>query len=176
MKCSNTGLSCTNDGQCGTGKCLTGSFTSPVGPGLACFASWPSCDANVILKVRPDRVCNKWLTCKTSLPVTDAAGQTTNQCFHLTICDSLSPSGECTNLLEGRQCDNDPLRFCTSDADCLAGGRCNPSNSPEPLTFSSPASLSSLKYLTGYAEAGLRWPISKIHHRSARILMVNRRG
>ncbi|MBI4426321.1 MAG: fibronectin type III domain-containing protein [Candidatus Kerfeldbacteria bacterium] len=149
-----SGRRCGIDADCNGGKCIVGSFTTPAGPG--CYASWPSCDANVILKVRPDRVCDKWLTCKTSLPVTNAQGQTQNQCLDLTICDSLTPNGQCNNVLEGRQCDNDPLRFCADDADC-PGGRCSLANEPRALTFRTPEEVSQISGLTGYSVAGLDW-------------------
>lgn len=150
---SASGRRCGTDADCNGGKCIVGSFTIPAGSG--CYASWPSCDANVILKVRPDRICDKWLTCKTSLPVTDIQGKTQNQCLDLTICDSLSPNGQCNNLLEGRQCNNDPLRFCASDSDC-PGGRCRAADElPLPLTFKTPEEVSQISGLTGYAVAGL---------------------
>lgn len=156
-----SGQACTADSDCvigpSLGSCTVGSFNNPAVPG--CRASWPGCDANVILKVRPDRVCDKWLTCKTSLETTDAFGKKENQCFDLSICDSLSPSGVCNDLLEGGQCENDPLRFCNTDADCQGLGRCRLQSSANniPLTYRTPQNVDKIKNLSGYAYAGLDW-------------------
>lgn len=188
LKCDNrsgdmSGKRCGVDADCNSGKCVVGSFTAPAAVG--CYSSWPSCDANVILKVRPDRVCEKWYTCKSSVEITTSTGKTQNQCLDLTICDSISPNGQCNNLLEGRQCSNDPLRFCKEDSDCIgagafcldpagicgndsggnAGTRCT--NDDEcgtgtcltklTLTFDTPEDVAQIKGLTGYAFAGLNW-------------------
>lgn len=163
-----SGLACTNDGECVdaaaglSGKCTVGSFNNPTVPG--CYASWPSCDANIILKVRPDRVCDKWMTCKTSLPITDTQGKTENQCFDLTICNSLSPNGQCNGVLEGGQCSNDPLRFCQTDADCNGGGRCLTADNggPVSVTYSTPGDVGQIANLTGYSRAGLDWGNDRI--------------
>jgi len=166
---SRSGLACTDDADCtassSSGKCVTGTFNNPAVAG--CYASWPACNANVILKVSPDRVCDKWMTCKTSLPVTDSSGKTQNQCFDLTICNSLSPSGQCNSILEGGQCDNDPLRFCETDADCLNNGVCRTiaNGGPLSLTYNTPSDVGKIQNLTGFARAGLDWGNNRIEGR-----------
>lgn len=156
-----TGTPCTADSDCqiggSSGSCVTGSFNNPAVGG--CHASWPACNANVILKVRPDRVCEKWLQCETALEVTDSAGKKESKCFNLSICDSLSPSGVCNDQLGGGQCEGDPLRFCTTDADCPGLGACKPQSGADhvPMTYRTPQDVSKIKNLSGLAYVGLDW-------------------
>ncbi len=156
-----SGLPCTADSDCTignfVGSCTLGSFDNPAVPG--CRASWPGCDANIILKVRPDRVCDKWLYCNTSVETTNAFGKKENQCFDLAICDSLGLGGYCNDKLEGGQCENDPLRFCNRDADCQGLGKCKLQSSADniPITYKTPQDVDKIKNLSGYAYAGLDW-------------------
>lgn len=161
MKCNGAsgdkaGKRCSFDSDCGGGKCIVGTFTIPAAPG--CYQSWTACSANVVLKVSPDRVCNKWYTCKSSLQAKITGGKTQNQCLDLTICDSMSPNGQCNNLLEGRQCSNDPLRFCNDDTDCVGtGAYCLSEGERKTMTYLAPEEVGQIKGLTGYAFAGLDW-------------------
>ncbi|MCK5211981.1 hypothetical protein KAJ89_04730 [Candidatus Parcubacteria bacterium] len=52
-------------------------------------------DANIILKVSPNRVCDKWLTCRSYIK--DENGN--NVCFDIGLCDSVDENGNCNNLL-----------------------------------------------------------------------------
>jgi hypothetical protein len=52
-------------------------------------------DANVILKVAPDRVCDKWLSCKSY--VKDQKGN--NVCFDIGLCNAVDENGNCKNLI-----------------------------------------------------------------------------
>jgi hypothetical protein len=54
-----------------------------------------SLNANTLLKVEPDRVCNTWLACKTK--VVDENGDIT--CYDVGDCDALDKDGECANFL-----------------------------------------------------------------------------
>ncbi|OGF25155.1 hypothetical protein A2303_02300 [Candidatus Falkowbacteria bacterium RIFOXYB2_FULL_47_14] len=58
-----------------------------------------SCDANAILKVKPDRVCNEWLSCRSYIK--DRKGA--NVCFGTGLCDSLDDNGDCDNFIISRQ-------------------------------------------------------------------------
>lgn len=155
-----SGDACSIDADCddgsSAGKCTTGTFTEPAVGG--CYASWPACSANTILQVQPDRVCNKWLTCKTSQPIRDATGKTENVCFNLTMCGELDQTGQCSQIIEGRQCSNDPLRFCVRDSDCIGvGAKCLPPGTSSTLTFRTPVDVEQIQNLTGYSKAGLSW-------------------
>ncbi len=55
-------------------------------------------NANVILKVQPDRVCSKWLSCKTFLP--DPTNPNRKTCLDIGLCDSLDSQGNCNNFIE----------------------------------------------------------------------------
>lgn len=52
-------------------------------------------DSNVLLKVSPDRVCDKWLACRSYLQ--DESGN--NVCFDRGLCDSLDSKGNCSNFI-----------------------------------------------------------------------------
>jgi hypothetical protein len=54
------------------------------------------CDANALIKVRPDRTCASWLDCLTYTidPQTEKA-----TCYALGECDSLNEKGECINFV-----------------------------------------------------------------------------
>ncbi|MCX6794461.1 MAG: hypothetical protein NTY31_00455 [Candidatus Falkowbacteria bacterium] len=62
-----------------------------------CSLSTPgsSCTANQLVKVRPDRVCSKWLDCITYIkdPLT-----TQRTCYAVGECDRLNDKGECVNF------------------------------------------------------------------------------
>ncbi len=55
------------------------------------------CTANTLVKVRPDRVCSKWLDCVTYIqdPVTKQ-----KTCYAMGECDRLDDKGECANFTE----------------------------------------------------------------------------
>ncbi len=52
-------------------------------------------DANILLKVTPDRVCNKWLACRSYIK--DEKGN--NVCFDIGLCDSVDSNGYCSNYV-----------------------------------------------------------------------------
>lgn len=55
-----------------------------------------SCTANQVIKVSPDRVCSRWLSCQTYVedPVTKE-----RTCYKMGECDQLDDKGECANFL-----------------------------------------------------------------------------
>lgn len=150
--------------QCNVSNCYSdlGAFLTPAVGG--CYASWPRCNANTILKVRKDRGCDLWLTCATSFQsesTTSSPAQ--NICLSLAACNSLNTKGQCNNYLPPGQCNNDPLRFCNSDIDCQNGGTCNlpspenPTRSLQDLTYRTPEQIATIANLSGNVIAGLDW-------------------
>lgn len=124
---SRDGAPCVQNSDCtGGGSCSGETFITPAGPG--CYRSWRKCNANTILKVQKDRICNKWMTCRTQ---TDIKNPTTNQteslCYDLAACAALGADGQCAKPLFGKFCNDDPLRFCETSADC-DGLLCKPAS------------------------------------------------
>lgn len=150
--------------QCNESACygLDGRFLTPAA--AKCYSSWPRCNANTILKVQKDRGCNLWLSCATSIQ-TEAtqAGPADNLCLNLGACNSLNSKGQCNHYLAPGQCSNDPLRFCSEDEDCFAGGTCNNPNPDEPtkalqdVTYQTPKDVGQIANLSGNVLAGLDW-------------------
>jgi hypothetical protein len=68
------------------------SVTSPV----ACSANSINCNANVVVKVTPNRVCSRWLACTTAVK-DDKTGMET--CYALNECDKLTEGGGCGNFV-----------------------------------------------------------------------------
>lgn len=139
-----------------------GQFRNPAPAG--CYGTWGKCNANTILKVRKDRGCNLWLTCATSVQTEAKVGAPAeNLCLTLAACNSLNQQGQCNRYLPQGQCDNDPLRFCATDADCSAEGSCNlpqvdqPTQALKDLTFTTPTEIKQIAKLSGSVTAGLDW-------------------
>lgn len=182
---SNNRVSCLSNADCvgiGNGQCLDdGRINNPAPAG--CYASWDRCNANIVLKVRRDRVCDRWLTCQTGTTIINKdTGRQEHLCYDLTGCNELGPDGTCTGVLSERQCSNDPLTLCNTSADCPAGGSCVTaarfcSNAPNTLciddadctppgtctggirevTYQTPAEIGRIKNLSGAVVAGLDW-------------------
>lgn len=55
-------------------------------------------DSNVVIKVEPDRKCNKWLTCSSKISYNDASGAEKSYCSGLSMCDLLKPDGSCEHV------------------------------------------------------------------------------
>ncbi|MFA6428637.1 MAG: hypothetical protein WCW02_03815 [Candidatus Buchananbacteria bacterium] len=66
---------------------------------------WNRCDSNTILKVTPDRVCNTWLYCKTSIASNDGtsnigtANRNKDVCLDLGLCKAVDEKGNCSQVL-----------------------------------------------------------------------------
>ncbi len=91
-------------------------------------------DANVILKVDHDRVCDEWLYCNAGAEVTDESKnppQKENICFSVGLCNEMDEAGGCANIV------NDNLQG--------------------ELTFKHPADVDKIKNLSGYNKVGLDW-------------------
>ncbi|MBI2437111.1 MAG: hypothetical protein HYV41_05260, partial [Candidatus Magasanikbacteria bacterium] len=54
-----------------------------------------SIDTNTIIKVRRDRECSKWLSCRDSYKVTDAEGIDQKICSSFQACNQLDANGDC---------------------------------------------------------------------------------
>jgi len=52
-------------------------------------------DSNELLKVEPNRVCDKWLACKSFIK--DEGGE--NVCYDIGLCDSFDKNGNCSNFV-----------------------------------------------------------------------------
>jgi len=52
-------------------------------------------DANILLKVSPDRVCNKWLACRSYIK----DERDNNVCFDIGLCDSVDDNGNCSSFV-----------------------------------------------------------------------------
>lgn len=65
---------------------------------LAC--SGPNCNANQIIKVTPDRACNKWLACTGT---SEAGKSGESVCDGIGICDKLDKNGNCERFVASIQ-------------------------------------------------------------------------
>ncbi|MFZ4648263.1 MAG: hypothetical protein ACOYMB_01355 [Patescibacteria group bacterium] len=71
-------------------------FASTTGSGLATSCSGNSCNANMVVKVSPNRVCSRWLSCTTAV-MDEKTG--TETCYGLNECDKLTEGGGCGNFV-----------------------------------------------------------------------------
>lgn len=55
-------------------------------------------DANQIIKVKPDRVCGRWLSCYSYTTEKDEKGNDKNVCLQIGQCTSMDASGNCLNF------------------------------------------------------------------------------
>lgn len=171
-----------NPYQCNDAKCydVSGVFISP-SPFADCYSTYPKCNANSILKVRPDRICTQWLTPKTSVTLTNPQTKQQEQLsLSLTACTSLDSAGRCATVAEGNHCRLSPLTLCNTDGDCDTGDKCVPAThcnerpytdacsadsdcSPgvacvsDNLTFFNPRDRFKFGFLTGSIQPGLTW-------------------
>jgi len=92
-------------------------------------------DANIVLKVKRDRICDKWLGCRSSIQITNNSGQEEKLCFDIGLCDELGPDGSCA--LSAKYPDSQ-------------------------MTFEHTESVSKIKNLSGLVKAGLKWDNGQI--------------
>ncbi len=53
-------------------------------------------NANTIIKVSPDRVCDKWLSCRSYIK----DEKNNNVCFDVGLCDAVDANGNCSNFIQ----------------------------------------------------------------------------
>lgn len=112
------------------------SYLNGVPPGPAPDPEYVTsdCNANTVLQVKPDRVCDKWLECGSSWQVKNANGKVESLCSSRYLCDAMDPqTGACTKRL-----DFDDYSYVNQ-------------------TFTSPNFASEVENLTGMVVAGLDW-------------------
>ncbi len=56
-------------------------------------------DTNLLLKVRRDRECSEWLSCRTSFDLQTETGKTIKYCSDFGLCNQTTPDGYCNNFL-----------------------------------------------------------------------------
>lgn len=91
-------------------------------------------DANVVLRVEPDRICDAWLYCRSSLQVKNTNGETENLCFDLGVCDEKDAQGNCVSS---------PYAIALSKSG--------------EQTYKHPITVNSIDNLSGLAKVGLAW-------------------
>ncbi|MBU0732081.1 hypothetical protein KKC88_04335, partial [Patescibacteria group bacterium] len=107
-----------------------------------CYNLPNACNANSILKVTPDRVCNEWVACRTARVVENSDGTSEYTCFDLDQCTGMDDEGRCNDWDE-----KPAYSELSSETD---------------LTFTTSAEnntdLDLMQNLTGYVKAGMVWP------------------
>jgi len=156
--------------QCNDASCYDtlGAFKSPAP--IGCNSAWTRCNANVVLKVKKDRVCNQWQTCESSLESTSAqTGQKENLCLAVANCAAVDDKGNCSLFLPKGQCENDPLRFCSTNTDCqqkpdgTSYYAClNGTDQALAISYESPTQISKIQNLSGNVQAGLTFNGNKV--------------
>lgn len=98
--------------------------TNPDGKGApkSCDPANGSCDSNVLLKVKQDRVCKEWLAPTTTVESTKPSGEKQNLTLQLSTCSKIGPNGECQQFVNEKRCVNNPRQSCTKDGDCPPTG------------------------------------------------------
>lgn len=90
-------------------------------------------DANIILKVNRDRICDEWLYCNASVQVLNNKKnppKVEDVCFSTGLCSQLGKGGECTAIA---------------------------SSSPAAITKKHPSEVEEINNLSGYSKVGLDW-------------------
>ena len=93
-------------------------------------------NANVLIKVTPDRVCNEWLACRSAvgLGTINANGSEEQACFDIGACNRMDESGKCVS-------------FVAQDNDKAMEAK---------ITGSTSSNVSELANRSGYSKAGLK--------------------
>lgn len=95
------------------------------------------CDSNLLLKVTPDRTCEEWLYCQSSMATINDNGQKENMCFDIGLCNSVDEQGKCDGLPSLQSSGQGNQTYQTAEID-------------------------KIKNLSGYAKAGIDWGSNKI--------------
>lgn len=56
-------------------------------------------DSNILLKVIPERSCDKWLACRSMVEVVKENGDKENVCFDIGLCNRFDDNGNCNNFV-----------------------------------------------------------------------------
>jgi hypothetical protein len=75
-------------------------------PAKSCVGDF--CDANRLIKVKPDRVCARWLDCRTYI---DDPNTGERICYDLGECTHLNDQNECINYVSYKDDSNNPMVF-----------------------------------------------------------------
>lgn len=97
-------------------------------------------DANVVLKVEPNRICDKWLYCRSSVEVVNSKDEKENLCFDIGLCNEKNSDGECVAV---------------SDLSAIG-------ITAAEQTFKHPTNVSQIQNLSGYSKVGMDWGPGKI--------------
>ncbi|PIT89649.1 hypothetical protein COU23_02800, partial [Candidatus Kuenenbacteria bacterium CG10_big_fil_rev_8_21_14_0_10_36_11] len=97
-------------------------------------------DANVVLKVMPDRICDKWLYCRSAVEVVNSKDEKESLCFDIGLCNEQNGDGECVST-------NNLTSLGIRAAE---------------QTFKHPINVSQIQNLSGYSKVGLDWGAGKI--------------
>lgn len=128
-----------------------------VGNSLTCPSTDGTCDANAVVKVQRDRECSRWLSCQSSMIITDPqTGKQDDVCLGVGTCTRLGDNGQCAQFepQPDKVCSDDASISCTSDADCSGNGYCRPAST---LTLDTPSGVDQIQNLTGISKVGARW-------------------
>ncbi len=96
----------------------------------ACSSAPGTCDSNTVVAVRPDRSCNQWLACKTSMEIVNPEGRRETVCLETGLCATLGEDGQCASFVQP---------------------------AAENQTYDHPAEVASIANLSGLSRAGLAW-------------------
>mgnify|MGYP000725219819 CR=1 FL=1 len=103
-------------------------------------------DANIVLKVKRDRICDKWLYCRSSIQVVNNKNRTENLCFDLGVCDEQDEEGNCVK---------------TSSLEDLG-------ISFTEQTYFHPWQVNKIQNLSGLAKVGLDWGEGEVNGQPVR--------
>ncbi len=76
-----------------------------------------ACEANTLVKVRPDRSCGEWLYCETLSQSENAQGVVENQCYGIGLCNELDENGKCTGVVQRESAPSNELNNPADIAD-----------------------------------------------------------
>ncbi len=127
-------------------------------------------DANTLLKVERDRVCDQWLYCQTKIEDTDEQGNKIDRCFAIGLCDGLNNNNQCNSFPPVKKVCSISGTACSNDFDCEGGagdvcqvleitGEQNKDINASSTWDYDPAqySVEDLRMMSGYTKAGMRW-------------------
>jgi len=91
-------------------------------------------DSNVLLKVTPDRICDKWLACRSKIVYINDSGKEESYCSDIGLCNSVDDKGNCDNFLIANKVNQ---------------------------TFS-PATVGNISNMDGYNKVGFDWGSTRL--------------